>query len=66
MTKVETIEEQIKKLSPDEQVDLRRWFLAFDAEAWDREIEADVKEGRLDALAEEALKEHKEGKSTPL
>ena len=36
----------------------------FDDE-WDREIEADAKAGRLDRFAEEAIREHREGKSRP-
>jgi hypothetical protein len=34
---------------------LRDWFMDFDAEAWDRQFEADVEAGKLDSLAERAL-----------
>ena len=34
-------------------------------DAWDRQIEADIKAGRLDRLAEEALAEHRAGKTRP-
>lgn len=37
----------------------------FDDE-WDRQIEADAKAGRLDPLIEEAIREHRDGKSQPL
>ena len=37
----------------------------FDDE-WDRQIDADAKAGRLDPLIEEAIREHREGKSKPL
>lgn len=33
----------------------RAWFLEFDTAAWDRQLVQDAAEGRLDALAEEAL-----------
>ena len=36
----------------------------FDAEAWDRQFEADVEAGKLDAPAERALDAHAEGRST--
>lgn len=66
MSKVEAIEEQIEKLSPDELAVFRRWYAAFDAEIWDRQFEADVKAGKLDALADKALRAHAAGQSKPL
>ena len=66
MGKLEQIERQIKDLSPEEMAELREWFAAFDAEAWDRKFEADVRAGKLDALAEEALKAHASGATTKL
>jgi len=58
MGKVEKIEQEIQSLSPEEMAELREWFAAFDAEAWDRRFEADVRAGKLDALGEQALKAH--------
>jgi len=66
MSKVETIERDIKNLNEDELADLRRWFAAFDAEAWDRQFEDDVHAGKLDQHAEWALRDHAAGKSTRL
>ena len=66
MGKVEKIEQQIKQLSEDELARLREWFAAFDAEAWDRQFEADVSAGKLDVLGEKALKAHAAGKTTKL
>jgi hypothetical protein len=66
MGKVEKIEEQIQDLSADELARLREWFAAFDAEAWDRQFEADVHAGKLDALGDNALKAHAAGKTTKL
>jgi hypothetical protein len=66
MSKVEAIEEQIENLSADELAAFRRWYAAFDAETWDRQLEADVKAGKLDASAEKALRAHTSGQSTPL
>ena len=66
MSKIESIEKQIKQLSPEELAEFRRWFAEFDAHLWDRQFEADVKAGKLDALAEKALRDHAAGKSTKL
>jgi len=66
MGKLENIERQIKDLSANEMAELREWFAAFDAEAWDRQFEADVRAGKLDALAEKALQAHASGTTTKL
>ncbi|MDP2323611.1 MAG: hypothetical protein Q8N51_06225 [Gammaproteobacteria bacterium] len=66
MRKIEQIEQQIKDLPPDEFSELCQWIAALDAEAWDAQIEADVRGGRLDAFAEQALAAHAAGKSTRL
>ncbi|MSO85284.1 MAG: hypothetical protein EXR02_09345 [Rhodospirillales bacterium] len=66
MTKVEAIEHQIRRLSPEEFSAFREWFAAFDAEAWDRQLESDVRAGKLDALAEKALQAHASGATTKL
>jgi hypothetical protein len=66
MSKVESIEGQIKDLSPEELGAFREWFTKFDAEAWDRQFESDLKAGKLDSLAERALRDHTAGRSTKL
>ena len=66
MSKVASIESRIQELSPEELAELRDWFAKFDAEAWDRQFEADVKAGKLDAMAERALCDHLDGRSTKL
>jgi hypothetical protein len=64
MSKLGTIEENIRALSPEELAEFRQWFAEFDAAAWDRQLERDVEAGNLDALADEALRDHAAGKST--
>jgi hypothetical protein len=66
MSRVENIENQIKELSRDELTALREWFADFDRDAWDRQMEADINAGRLDALAERALRDHEAGRSAKL
>jgi hypothetical protein len=64
MSKVENIEQEVQGLSPAELAAFRRWFLEFDAHAWDGQIEDDIRAGKLDALADDALISHRAGKST--
>ena len=66
MTRVEQIEREIQKLSSGELSDFRHWFQVFDAEAWDRQIEEDVRSGKLDRLADEALRSYKAGECSEL
>jgi len=66
MGKLEQIEDAIKALSATELQKLRAWFADFDAVNWDRQLEQDVADGRLEALARRALAEHAAGKTTPL
>lgn len=63
MTKVEQLEEEIRKLSPDEFAKLREWLLEIDWHQWDRQIEKDAASGKLDKLFEKSLADHKAGKS---
>jgi hypothetical protein len=60
------LEKQIELLSAEELAEFRRWYAEFAAQVWDRQFEADVKAGKLDALAEKALREHAAGQSTEL
>jgi hypothetical protein len=66
MSKVEDIEQEVRELTPSELAAFRRWFLEFDAQVWDGQIEEDIREGRLDKLADEALASHRAGKSKAL
>lgn len=66
MGKIEKLEQQIRELSDQELAELRKWFAEFDAEVWDRQMEADAASGKLDKLAEKALRDHAEGRTKPL
>ena len=54
MRKVEHIEQQIQELSADEFAELRNWLLEKDWQAWDVQIDADAKAGKLDKLVAES------------
>jgi len=64
MGSVKEIEEAVLRLSAAQLAAFREWFAEFDAEAWDRHIEADVAAGRLDLLAEETIKDLQGGRCT--
>lgn len=63
MTKLQLLEEEIKKLSHEDLTQLREWFLERDAVQWDREIERDAASGKLDKLFKKTLADHRAGKS---
>lgn len=66
MTKIQTIEKEVKSLSREELAKFRDWFQDFDAEAWDAQIEQDARAGKFDRLGDEALEQHKRGESKVL
>ena len=66
MGKMNDLERQVEALSPDELASFRQWFAEFDARSWDRQLEADVNAGKLDALAKKARQSHAAGGSTKL
>ena len=66
MSTVQEITEAVRQLSPKDLAAFRVWFAEFDASIWDRELEEDVAAGRLDKLAEEALRDLREGRCTDL
>jgi hypothetical protein len=63
---VDKIEDAVRNLTSDELTAFRVWFAEFDAGQWDRQFEADVASGKLDALADEALDDSRHGRCTEL
>ena len=63
MRKIEHIQRQIGELSRDEFRELREWVLERDWAAWDAQIEADARSGKLDKLLEEARSDFKAGRT---
>lgn len=45
MTKVEALEREVEKLSPEELAKFGDWFTEYDWHTWDRQIERDSAEG---------------------
>jgi hypothetical protein len=63
MTRVEELANGVQRLDRDELAAFRDWFRKYDSDEWDREIEEDVLAGRLDRLANEAIADHKAGRT---
>ena len=66
MGKVENIELQVGQLAPDELRAFREWFEQFDADAWDRQFESGVRNGKSDRLAERAMQQFDAGQAMEL
>jgi hypothetical protein len=63
---VKELKSAIARLSAPELAELAAWFEEFQADAWDKQIERDVRAGRLDALIKQADEEFKVGRCRPL
>ncbi|MGH8225268.1 MAG: hypothetical protein ACRER1_03820 [Gammaproteobacteria bacterium] len=66
MSEVQKIEKAVEDLSEPQLAEFRRWFIEFDGDTWDKQIETDIAAGKLNVLAEEALSEYRSGKSREL
>jgi hypothetical protein len=66
MTTAEEIERAVEQLPPNELARFRAWFEEFDAARFDAAIERDARSGKLDKLVDEALAEHRAGRSREL
>lgn len=63
---VEELEKLITQLSEEQLREFRVWYEKFDSDTWDEQIEKDAASGKLDALAESAIAEHRAGISKKL
>ena len=67
MTAVQKLNKRLQELPEPEREAMAAALLEeMDAQAWDRQIEADAKAGRLDKLIEKAKQHHQDGRTTPL
>lgn len=63
---VKEIETAIAQLPPAKVAELAKWLEEFQAQLWDGQIERDLKDGRLDALLEQAERDFDSGRCDPL
>lgn len=66
VNQLKELEKAVSQLSPQDLKEFRNWFAEFDSEAWDQQFERDVATGKLDELAEKALKHLRKGNCTNL
>ena len=66
VTTIEKLEREIKTLTRSESTAFRKWFIQYDSDEWDRQIEDDIRADKLDKLAQEALAAYKTGKTNEL
>jgi hypothetical protein len=62
MSTLEQIEAAILTLPSNEFNRLRQWLSDVDYQRWDEQLEQDINEGKLDALAEEAIADFAAGR----
>ena len=65
MTTVEEIKRAIEELPKADFWKLSDWVIQRHQDEWDRQIEEDIRAGRLDRFAAEALREEREGATRP-
>ena len=63
---IQEIETAIQQLPTPDEAQLAAWFEEYQADLWDRQIEADALAGRLDALGQQADREFEAGRCRPL
>jgi hypothetical protein len=61
MSILKQIEAAILSLPSQDFEKLRLWFLDLDYERWDDQLEQDIEDGKLEALAEEAIADFEAG-----
>ena len=66
MRTLEDIEKAVTELPADQLAKFRAWFEEFEATRFDQRIDRDVKAGRLDRLAEQALADLRAGRTREL
>lgn len=64
--RIQELESAVASLSRDELTRFAQWFEEYLAEEWDRRIETDILEGRLDEAARRADADFEDGRCTPL
>lgn len=66
MTTVAEISGAVTRLPKKDLARFRKWFAEYDAAVWDRQLDSDAKSGKLDALIQEARRDHRAGRTTGL
>ena len=63
---IKEIESAVTQLSSEKLDEFSKWFEEFMADQWDRQIEADILAGRLNAAGQRADEDFIAGRAMPL
>jgi hypothetical protein len=63
MLPIKELEQAVSSLPREELARFREWFDEFDAKAWDRQLEADAKAGKLNKISDAANLDYHAGKA---
>ena len=63
---IQEIKSAVSGLPQDDFAQFQMWFEEFAADAWDRQIEADARAGKLDHLIAQADADFEAGRCKPL
>ncbi|HEX4086483.1 MAG TPA: hypothetical protein VHY22_16335 [Chthoniobacteraceae bacterium] len=63
---IQELETAVSHLSKEELAAFSQWFEEYMADAWDRQIDADIQAGRFDAAGKRAKADYEAGRCTPL
>jgi len=66
MNTLDEIKKAVQELPPEEMRTFRRWFEEIDAKLWDDQFEKDVASGKLDEIADRALRDFENSKCKEL
>ena len=66
MSSARQLEEAITQLDKKEYTELRNWFVEYESEKWDNQIQADAENGSLDFLKEEAIQDYSDNQTRRL
>jgi hypothetical protein len=66
MKTVQQIEHAIITLTDDDFRTLYHWMIEMDHQKWDQQIAEDSERGLLDEFTNQAIREYRHGKTTPL
>ena len=66
MHSVKEIEAAVSTLSKDDFILFKEWFDEYEAKIWDMQFEEDVKSGKLNQFANQAISDYHAGKCTKL
>ena len=63
---VKELERAVRQLEPSDFKEFRRWMADYDMDLWDKQIESDSAEGRLDELINKAMEDYSAGRCSDL